>query len=428
MKIIFLVVSVLCSCRPAAAAGALTLEECLTLAAKDNPEVKMARGEVAAARGDRLSAVSGYLPRLQFKGGAQRQSKDSYASDLLASQVSSPVDRSEELYHLGLELEQPIYAGGYVTSEYGFTKAQLSRASSRLDDRVLNVKIEAAGSFFWILALEKKIDALEEAVTYMTEHTRKVRAQVRARVALKTSLLSAEVMLLSSRRDLIKAQNALLLAKRRFNILLGRDPGEDLSLEGELKQERLALDIGRATGERLDSHPAVLSARSGVDMGEHAVGMAKADLYRPKLKLVGNYNLTEDKWMPQKDDWSVALGLEIPLFTTKPYGRVKKYEAELSQARTGFAFSRERVSLEIYGAYLDFTQAKSALDITGKGVERASENVRICGLGYSGGTVPNEQLLDARRDFIRATLDHIETLCEYNQAQAKLKFHLGLLK
>lgn len=411
---------------PAGAAGELTLEECLSLAFKDNPEVKISRGEVAAARGDRLSAVSGFLPRLMFKGGAQRQSQDSYASDLLASQVSSPVKRSEEMFHLGLELEQPLYIGGYGSAEYAFTKAQLSRASSRLEDRVLNTRIEVAAAFYEILALERKILALKEAVEFMTAHTKVVRAQVRARVALKTHLLSAEVMLLSGRRDLMKAQNALQLARRRFNATLGRDPAGDLRLKGDLKQDALDVDIARASGDRLDAHPAVLAARAYMDMGEHAVGMAKADMYRPKVKLVGNYNLTEDKWVPQKDDWSVGLGLEIPLFSSRPYGKVKKYEAELAQAKTGFEFSRERVSLEIQAAYLDFTQARDALEITGKGMEQAQENVRICDMGYSGGTAGNEQLLDARRDLTRATLEHISTLCEYNQARSRLKYHLGL--
>ena len=154
----------------------------------------------------------------------------------------------------------------------------------------------------------------------------------------------------------------------------------------------------------------------------------KADLYRPKIKLIGNYNITEDKWVPQKDDWSVGLGLEIPLFTSRPFGRVKKYEAELDQAKTVFDYSKEQVALEIQSAYIDFTQARDALEITGKGVEQGDENVRICNLGYSGGTVTNEQLLDARRDLTRATLEHISTLCEYNQAQARLKYHLGPLK
>lgn len=412
---------------PPPAGGALDLEECLSQAVRNNPEINISRQGVAAAKGDRLSAISGFLPKLQFKGAAQKQSQDSFASDTLASQVGSPVKRSEELYHLGLELEQPIYVGGYTTSEFGFAKAQLSRASSRLEDKVLNIKIIVSGAYYEILALEKKIAALKEAVDFMTAHRKMVGAQVKERVALKTSLLSAELLLLTSRRDLMKAQNAMQLAKRRFTSLLGREAGGELRLKGELKQEALEVDMSRAAGHGIDSHPYILAAKSAVDMGGYAVGMVKADLYRPKIKLIGSYNLTEDKWMPKSDDWTVGLGLEIPLFTSRPFGRVKKYEAELSQAKTVFEFSKEEISLEIQSAYMDYTQAGDALEITGKGVEQGQENVRICNLGYSGGTVTNEQLLDARRDLTRATLEHISTLCEYNQAQARLKYHLGPL-
>lgn len=413
----------------AAEAGeGLTLEDCLALAVRDNREINIARGEVAAAKGDRMSAIAGFLPKLALKGAGQRQSQDSYASDLLASQVDSPVKRSKDLYHLGLEFEQPIYIGGYNAAEFGYAKAQLSRAASRLNDRILNVRITVAGAFYEILALEKKIDALKEAVDFMTAHTKVVSSQVKNRVALKTSYLSAEVLLLSSRRDLLKAQNALQLAKRRFNSLLGRDPAGELGLKGELTRDGPEADLTAASGDRLDLHPAVMAAKFSVEMGEHAVGMAKADMYRPKLKLIGNYNLTEDTWVPRKEDWSVALGLEIPLFTSKPFGAVRKYEAQVYQARTGLEFSREQVSLEIQSVYLELTQAGEALALTGKVVEQAQENVRICNLGYAGGTASNEQLLDARRDLIRATLEHISTLCEYNQAQARLKYHLEVLK
>ncbi|MDO8803485.1 MAG: TolC family protein [Elusimicrobiota bacterium] len=408
--------------------GGLDLEECLLLAVKNNPEIQLSRQEVAAAKGDRLSAISGFLPKLQFKGAAQRQSEGSFASDLLATQVGSSVKRSPEIYHLGLEFEQPIYVGGYTTSELGFAKAQLSRASSRLEDKVLNINITVSGAYYEILGLEKRITALREAADFMSAHRKVVAAQVKARVALKPSLLSAELLYLTSRRDLMKAQNALQLAKRRFSSLLGRDAGSEFSLKGDLKQELLEVDISRAAGHGIDSHPSVLAAKSSVDMGGYAVGMVKADLYRPKIKLIGNYNITEDKWVPQKDDWSFGLGLEIPLFTSKPFGRVKKYEAELAQAKTILDFSKEQIALEIQSAYIDFTQGKEALEITGKGVEQGEENVRICNLGYAGGTVTNEQLLEARRDLTRATLEHISTLCEYNQAQAKLKYHLGPLK
>ena len=88
------------------AGGGLDVEECLSQAVKNNPEIKISRQEVAAAKGDRLSAISGFLPKLQFKGAAQRQSEGSFASDLLATQVGSSVKRSPELYHLGLEFEQ----------------------------------------------------------------------------------------------------------------------------------------------------------------------------------------------------------------------------------------------------------------------------------------------------------------------------------
>ena len=404
------------------------MEDCLALALQGNPEIKISRQEIAAAKGDRLSAISGFLPQIQFKGAAQTQSQDSFASDLLASQVGSSVKRSRELYHLGLEFEQPIYVGGYTTSEYGFSKAQMSRASSRLDDKVLNIRIAVSGAYYEILALENKISALKEAVHFTAAHTKVVGAQVRARVALKNSLLSAELLLLGSRRDLMRAQNALLLSKRRFNGLLGRAADAELNLNGELKQDWPEADVSGAAGHGIDSHPYVLAARSAVDMGDYAVGMAKAELYRPKIKLIGNYNITEDRWFPQKDDWSVGLGLEIPLFTSKPFGRVKKYEAELSQAREMLEFSKEQISLEIQTADIECSQAKEALAMTGKGVEQAQENVRICDLGYAGGTITNEQLLDARRDLTRATLEHISTLCEYNQAQAKLKYHLASLK
>lgn len=421
----YLLLSALFCASPAAAEGELTLEDCLAQAEKGSPELRLARQDVAAARGEKLSAYSAFLPQLQLKGAAQRQSRDSFASDLLASQVSSPVKRSEEMYHLGLELEQPIYIGGYGAAEYGFSKAQLARASSGLEDKGLEVRIAVSGAFYEILALEKKVAALKEAADFMAAHVRVVRSQVRARVALKTSLLSAEVLSLSGRRDLLKTQNALALAKRRFNGLLGRPADGELSLQGTLGTEGLDADIGGA-GARVDAHPSVKAARSSVEMGERAVDMAKAGLYRPHLKLLGNYNLTEDKWMPQKDDWNVTLGLEIPLFTTKPFGRVKKYEAELAKAKAGLDLSKEKISLEIQGAWLDFTQAREALELTAKGEEQAQEYVRVCNLGYGGGTISNEQLLDARREFVRASLEHISTLCDYNKARARLKYHLGL--
>src|SRR5437588_11445095 len=94
-----------------------TVEEAVTLAQAQNPEIAIARKKIQAARGGMIEARSGYLPSL--------------VSIVLfrEHQYQSDTQLRNEDYNASVRIVQNLYTGGAVTSQVAIARLNLEKES-----------------------------------------------------------------------------------------------------------------------------------------------------------------------------------------------------------------------------------------------------------------------------------------------------------
>jgi HAE1 family hydrophobic/amphiphilic exporter-1 len=92
--------------RPVEAVPVYTLEQAVALAQERNPDILIARKKVQAARGSWIEARSGFLPSLSSSGLYDKR------------QTQSSTTLREEDYNAIVKLEQNLYTGGAVPSQW----------------------------------------------------------------------------------------------------------------------------------------------------------------------------------------------------------------------------------------------------------------------------------------------------------------------
>lgn len=188
--------------------GAVLLDV-LQKALADHPVIKARQGDVSAARFDLDGAKWGRFPSLTVSAQANQ---------------SSNTPNSVEDQRTA-RLEQPIWAGGRISSTIDLAGAQLSSADATLLGTQQEVLQQTATTFFEVLRLEARLQAARENTT---EHLRLVDL-IRRRVDLEASPES----------DRTVAESRAQLAK-----------SEEIAINRQLESLRLQLDqlVGTTVG------------------------------------------------------------------------------------------------------------------------------------------------------------------------------------
>lgn len=189
-------------------------------AAQDqSPEIASLKARMAAAQLAVERARAGHYPSLDAVAQVVRSSNEN---------VTAP--RSSNLNHtIGLQLNIPLYAGGYVNSAVRQAMAEQVRAQelheAMLRDLGLRVYREFRGVSEGVLRVQARKQALRSA-EQLVESSKRAQ-QAGARTSL--DVLNAEERKYLARRDLAQARYEYLMARIRLQALAGGDKLDTLT-------------------------------------------------------------------------------------------------------------------------------------------------------------------------------------------------------
>ncbi|MFR6359778.1 MAG: TolC family protein [Sutterella wadsworthensis] len=157
--------------------------------------------------------------------------------------------RSDRTYGYGAVATLPVFAGGRIVSGVEAAKALKARAGSELRGAEQDVKMKVAERYVNVLQAQRALELAELHERTLQAHAADVEALQKGFV-VKTDRLAAEVWVKNARQDVIRARNALSLAKSAYN----REIGRPLDAEARLEEPALPRSF-RAARLRSSSAP-----------------------------------------------------------------------------------------------------------------------------------------------------------------------------
>jgi len=197
----------------------LRLEEWIAEAEAVNPQLKAFRANVEAAESEIWKARSGHLPTLDLI--VQRSKSESENNNSIGSKYDTKM--------VGVQLNVPIFSGGYVNSTVRQAHAALEKQRQQLEatrrDIGLEVKKEfdaATQGVQWVKAYEQAVQSTEQTL-YST------RKGFQAGKRNSLDILNAEQNLAAARRDLNRGRYQYVMARLKLLSLVGRLDDAEIS-------------------------------------------------------------------------------------------------------------------------------------------------------------------------------------------------------
>lgn len=438
------------------AARRLSLDEALDLADAGSEAVGIARADVDRARGDRRRARSGYFPQLNGSASYQRALRSQFsvlesgdsttteparecdrfvaqpgltvderlaalensvecssASNPFASLRNLPFGR-ENTYRFGLSASQNLFTGGRLRGLSQSADAGLRSAELGLTSAQAQTLFDVTQAYY-DATLGDRLVAIAEA-TLQQADTTLAQTQLAKDVGNESEfeLLRARVTRDNQRPVVIQRRADRDLAYIRLKQLLDLPLALPLDLTTALGDStlvgaaKLAIVVPAQGDTAVDRRVVVRQAAEAVTSQQGQLRVARSQ-HLPQLTLTSDF---ADLGYPSNGspvgtdyvaDWSVSIGLTLPLFTGgRIRGEVESARANVRQAELRLQQTRERAELDARTAQLQLDAAVVAWEASAGTEEQAARAYQIAELRYREGISTQTELNDIRIQLAQA--------------------------
>ena len=391
----------------------LTLQQCLALGLKQNPATEIARQNLSAAREKVAEARSGSYPLLRFSAGY------TYATPAAAAISSDNFDNR-------FSLKQNLYDAGLTASLVDGAVHGIRAQESDLRRVGLDVALNVHASFYEVLRRHDFIEIARQALESSDKHVEQAQALYQQGLAPRSDVIKAEVQVSTGQLEIIRAENAYLLAKANLSAAMGLPVTTEYDVvDQESGLEPAVPSLPQALVEASEKRPELAAVRSRQAVAEAAVRQAQSGLY-PAVSLDASYGWQESDFVPLDTRWSVGLTVTIPVFERRvARARINEAAASRSGLQAVATQTVRAVELEVEQAWLLLKESLERRTVTKKILEQTETDIRVSEGRYQEGLGTMLEVIDARTMVTQAGLNVVIARYDIAQARARLARALG---
>jgi outer membrane protein len=411
----------------------LTLDDCLSLALRQNPTIKKAQIETRKAYDSVTESRSKMMPHLDLN--AQTANADDNSPDPtpdnpgLGTKQTSP-------WTIQAEATQLLFAGGRAHNNYQNALLLGQATDAAYNSVVADIMQQVRTTFYQVLLNSELVKVREQSIKLLEQQLEEEKYRMKAGTVTEFNVLRADVELANAKPHLIRAQNALRLAKESLVKLLAIEkPGSRkdftaMIFAGTLEFKQADWDMETAMQTAMEQRPEIVQTAKAIQAANKAVSAVRSE-YSPEISLFGNYGVANYTAIGTESDtdlksWTAGVRASWSIFDGMlTQGRVSKARASLMQTELDADEAKRAIELEVRTAYSDYVQALELIDAQRKTVEQAEESLRMAKSNNQAGTGTQLDVMNAQTALTEARSNSAEVLYEYNVAITRLERATG---
>ena len=190
-----------------------SLDEWTSRAEKNSPEIKAMQARLEAARREVSKSQAGHLPTLD----AVAQWSNSGSENI--TRINSRYENKS----IGVQLNVPLFSGGYVNSTIRQAVAEQARAEETLEALRRDLGVRVHKEFRGVSEGVMRVRALEQAVRSADQMMKSTQMSLKAGSRTQLDVLNAQQQYTMALRDLAQARFVYLMSKVKLASLAGDD-------------------------------------------------------------------------------------------------------------------------------------------------------------------------------------------------------------
>lgn len=421
----------------AAPLKALTLQQALSFALENNPELSLMQARVEQADAQLGEALANFYPQIKTSLSYQHTDNPAQAFAMIIAQRRLDLNGGDFNHPGGIDNFRPQISASYAlfrggqdyylqeAARLGIESAELEQAAAR--NRLLN---RVTGAYYGQLAAMDAHQVAQRSIAAVSSELEQSRIHYAGGTRLKSDVLSLEVQLAEAKDAELQAANAIELANSVLKTLLGLSALDNLSLN---RQQQPALPQAPAKFEQLlntalSHHPELQAAQTRIAIAEQQLAAAQA-AHLPKADAFVNYGSDSSNftYSSGRDNVSAGVQLEMEIFGGFASSeKIKKAELEVHMAQTTLKQLQLQLEQQLKTAQLKLQAALNRAEVSALAVQAAEEALELINAQRQGGVVTVTRYIEAEVARDQAHIRAITARFDALRAEADLKQATGL--
>jgi len=410
----------------------LTLDQSIQMALTGNASVLSSEKKLSAAKWKVWEMTGGFFPQITATGSYSHQSEvQTYEIPATAFTPASTISLGDpDAWAIKAGVSWYIFTWGRDFNSYNQSKANYKAADAAFEKAKQDIKLEVMKNFYSLILAEELIKVSQDSLESAQAHFEDAQKGSKVGTVSEVDLLKSEVQYLNMKSQFIKAKNRLTLAKNSFRIMLDLDEGKDFDVDGKLLYEPYKIDLKEGINSALLNSVVLKQIKYQKQAADLAVAIVDAG-DKPSIALSYNYNwqksgaLDEDPW---DKNWTAGANVSIPIFDGfMTRSKVKQTEQSRDEIKINEENLIRNTKMEIRQIYYELKENEEIISMQEKSVQQAKRAEELTNMRYKQGLATNAEVLDANVVLIQAEINYLQSLYDYNIAQAKWKKATGTL-
>ncbi|HMP90659.1 MAG TPA: TolC family protein [Kiritimatiellia bacterium] len=405
----------------------LDLPAAIRMANEQSPVILEARERINEQAGVLTVSKSSRLPDINAVGLYQWEEESRSGS------FGGPNPPDEDYWRAGVELTQPLYAGGILSAAVRTRTYQ----SLALDAQVIatrnDVFTDVFRKFYYAMLTREVIRVQEESVSLLERQLSLARNRFEAGAVSRFDVLQAEVRLANARPPLIRAHNQYNLAVDDLRTTIGGVYPEgmgptNVTLSGDWTVLTMPDSLTDALESATRNRPELTALAMNSEASRAWVERMKRQR-APRINLFANYGIENDRFSPgneRLEGWQAGVEARLNIWDGgRIRGEVAQAQSQLDQVLLQQHARHLSIELEVRNAWNQAEEAREILTASELIIDQAEEALRLAENRYNAGTLTQLDVLASQLDYTRAKLEHLTALHDYHVALVEMYRAVG---
>ena len=408
----------------------ITLEEIFEVAETNSIQLRESLAAQTEAEREISVARAGRLPDINASMSL------SYIGDGFTTRRNFSDYQKAPIPHFGnalsLNITQPIYTGGAVTSAIELAELKSTAARYATDFQRDNIRFQLTGFYLDIYKYTNLRTVVEGNIAAAQKVLREMRARYDQGTALQNDITRYELLVSKLELQLVKINNTIDILNTNLVTTAGLAEGTVIIPDSTILARSLPND-GAAwwQAEAEANSPSLSLARSGVEISRKAESLVRAERM-PKIGLQAGWSIDGPILVEvppinrNLSYWYVGVGISYNISSLyKSNKSLSRSRAATRSAIERLEATRETVTLAVNADHVRYLEAYEELKTQQKSVELAERNYRTTATRYSTDMALITDMLDAANSKLDAEQQLVNARINIIYYYYKLLFTTG---
>lgn len=352
-----------------------------------------AEREISVARAGRLPDINASLSL-------------SYIGDGFTTKRNFTDYQKAPIPHLGtglsLNISQPVYTGGAVTSAIELAELKSTAARFATDLQRDNIRFQLTGFYLDIYKYNNLRTVVEGNIAAAQKVLQEMRARYEQGTALQNDITRYELLVSNLELQLVKINNTIEILNTNLVTTSGLPDGTVIVPDSMILVRSLPKNGAEWWQAEAEANsPSLSLARSGVDISRKAESLVRSERL-PKIGLQAGWSMDGPILVEippinrNLSYWYVGVGVSYNISSLYKSNRsLSKSRAATQRAMEQLDATRENVTLAVNADHVRYLEAYEELKTQQKSVELAERNYHTTSTRYSADMALITDMLDA---------------------------------